>query len=261
MATQIKTWQIVNGKLKEIEIKLSDTGRTEAYDLENWIISNPTIIDQDLTIIGRQVQTSSGPLDLLALDRSGNSVIIELKRDKLPREVLAQAIDYSSDVATWTIDKLSEICTKFIDKSLEDTLSESFPEENLEKIVVSLSESIRNIGQFNISFYGTGIFPNLHRPRIVWLGIKQGKDKLKEIAKIIEDEMFLLYFPREKREFSAHLTLGRLRSQKNRSAIIKKVIANEKIEVGSELISSIDLMQSALHPTGLDYKCLKSVPV
>ena len=93
MATQIKTWQIVDGKLQEIETKLSDIGRTEAYDLESWIVSNPSIIEQDLTIIGRQVKTNSGPLDLLALDHAGNSVIIELKRDKLPREVLAQAID------------------------------------------------------------------------------------------------------------------------------------------------------------------------
>ena len=98
MATQIKTWQIVDGKLEEIETKLSDVGRTESYDLESWIASNPSIIEQGLIIIGRQVQTKSGPLDLLALDRAGNSVIIELKRDKLPREVLAQAIDYASDI-------------------------------------------------------------------------------------------------------------------------------------------------------------------
>ena len=42
MATQIKTWQIVDGKLEEIDTKLSDFGRTESYDLESWIASNPS---------------------------------------------------------------------------------------------------------------------------------------------------------------------------------------------------------------------------
>ena len=52
MATKIKTWQIVEGNLEEIESSLSDEGRTEAYDLESWIASNPSIVEQDLTING-----------------------------------------------------------------------------------------------------------------------------------------------------------------------------------------------------------------
>jgi RecB family endonuclease NucS len=51
-------------------------------------------------IIGEQVQTKSGYLDFLGIDKNGNTVIIELKRDKLPREVIAQTIDYASDVAS-----------------------------------------------------------------------------------------------------------------------------------------------------------------
>lgn len=118
MATEIKTWQILDGKLEPIESKMAQEGRTEPYDLEEWIVSNPSIVSSDLVIIGKQVQTKSGPLDLLALDKSGNTVIIELKRDKLPREALAQAIDHASDIAYWSIDKLSEVCIKLNNKSL-----------------------------------------------------------------------------------------------------------------------------------------------
>jgi len=46
----------------------------------------------------------------LGIDNNGNLVIVELKRDKLARDVLAQAIDYASDVANWDIEKLNEIC-------------------------------------------------------------------------------------------------------------------------------------------------------
>jgi hypothetical protein len=146
MTTEIQTWQIVDGKLKRVETTLADRGRTEVYDLESWVSSNPDIIGEDLIIIGRQIQTKSGPLDLLALDRSGNLVVVELKRDKLPREVLAQAIDYASDISSWSLDRLSEICTKFTGKSLEDCISESFPEENLENLNINSNQRIILVG-------------------------------------------------------------------------------------------------------------------
>ncbi len=146
MATQIKSWQIVDGKLTLIETSLTQQGRSEAYDLESWVASDSSLIGPDLRIIGRQVHTASGPLDLLGIDRSGNLVIIELKRDRLPREALAQAIDYASDVASWDLDKVSEVCTKHTGKSLEDFISEEFEEENLESLNVNSAQRIILIG-------------------------------------------------------------------------------------------------------------------
>ena len=127
MATQIKTWQIIDGKLEDVESSMIDEGKKEEYDLETWIASNPAIIGPDLAIIGRQVSTKSGPLDLLAIDLAGNMVIIELKRDRLPREALAQAIDYASDVAEWNIDRIGETCAKYTSQSLDDLMNERFP--------------------------------------------------------------------------------------------------------------------------------------
>ena len=146
MATQIKTWQIVNGKLELLDSNMIEEGKKETYDLESWIASNPAIVGPDLVIIGRQVPTKSGPLDLLAVDRAGNTVVIELKRDILPREALAQAIDYASDVADWSIDKISEVCVRYTDKSLEDLLNESFPDINLENINVNETQRIVLVG-------------------------------------------------------------------------------------------------------------------
>ena len=101
MSTEIKTWHISDGKLKAVDSSLIKENRTEQYDLETWIASNPSIIGPDIIIIGRQAQTKSGPLDLLGIDKNGNLIIIELKRDRLPREALVQAIDYASDISHW----------------------------------------------------------------------------------------------------------------------------------------------------------------
>jgi RecB family endonuclease NucS len=68
MATEIKSWQIVEGQPTFVESSLIESGLKETTDLENWIVAKPEILGDDITIIGRQVQTNSGPLDLLAVD-------------------------------------------------------------------------------------------------------------------------------------------------------------------------------------------------
>ncbi len=149
MSTEIKTWQIINGKLEAIETSLEKEKRTEPYDLEEWIASNPAILSSDIHIIGRQTVTKSGPMDFLAIDKLGNLVVIELKRDKLPREALAQAIDYASDIASWSLDKISEECTKYTSKSLEDSLTEVFSEVDIETLNINENQRILLVG-FNI---------------------------------------------------------------------------------------------------------------
>lgn len=146
MATQIRAWQIIDQKLHPAEAWLHKAGKTEPYDLEQWIASNPEILGQGIVVIGRQVQTRSGPLDLLAIDKAGNLIVIELKRDRLPREVIAQAIDYASDAATWGVDKISEISLKYTGKSLEDLLSEHFPDVSLEALNINGSQRILLVG-------------------------------------------------------------------------------------------------------------------
>lgn len=146
MSTEIRTWQIHEGKLQPLESALKTEGRTEPYDLEPWIESRPEIVGPDLLVIGRQVSTKSGPIDLLGIDKSGNSVIIELKRDELPREVLAQAIDYASDVSSWTVERLSEVCAGYLKKPLEIAFNEAFPDVDAETININSAQRILLVG-------------------------------------------------------------------------------------------------------------------
>ena len=146
MATKIRAWQIINGKLQVIESSMAEEGRTEAYDLETWIASDPSIVGHDLIVIGRQVVTKSGPLDLLAVDKDGNLIVIELKREILPREALAQAIDYASDLADWDIERINAVCLKHTQKSLDDALTEQFPDINLEGVNVNETQRIILVG-------------------------------------------------------------------------------------------------------------------
>lgn len=163
MATEIKTWEIVDGKLHSIDTSMAANGRREKEHLEEWIKTNPQILGDQILIIGQQVMTKSGPLDYLGIDNNGNIVIIELKRDRLPREALAQAIDYASDIANWEVEKISEICTRHTGRTLEDVFSEGFEDVELEELTINIVQRILLVG--------FGIEESLNR-MIEWLSDK-----------------------------------------------------------------------------------------
>lgn len=146
MATEIRVWQIINGTLEPINTSMVQEGRREVEDLQRWIKSHPAILGEDLALIGEQIPTKSGLVDFLAIDRAGNLVIVELKRDKLPREVLAQALDYASDIASWDADKVSEVCVKYAGQTLEDLFTENFGDVDLSNLVINKMQRILLVG-------------------------------------------------------------------------------------------------------------------
>jgi hypothetical protein len=85
--------------------------------LEKWLEDNSDDILEDgkLLIIGRQVITNLGSIiDLLGIDREGNTVVIELKRNRTPRDTLAQALEYASFVEELEVDQLEAIFQRYV---------------------------------------------------------------------------------------------------------------------------------------------------
>lgn len=85
-------------------------------NLENWLESNPDAIveDSSLLFIGRQIPTNLGSvIDLLAIDRTGDVAVIELKRDCTPRETIAQALEYAAFIESLDYDQLDSIYQEY----------------------------------------------------------------------------------------------------------------------------------------------------
>mgnify|MGYP001779906428 FL=1 len=69
--------------------------------LEQWLVDDISLVAPNLLVIGRQVRTPfGGIIDILAMDANGDLTVLELKRDRTPREVVAQLLDYASWVNT-----------------------------------------------------------------------------------------------------------------------------------------------------------------
>ncbi len=99
--------------------------------LEDILAEDLSIVDPDLLLIGRQVPTRFGGfIDLLAMDRDGNLTVIELKRNKTPRDVVAQVLDYGSWVRDLEYEEIAGIFEAYKDKYFpneqETSLDEAF---------------------------------------------------------------------------------------------------------------------------------------
>lgn len=105
------------------------TGRlTSEQQLEDMIVRDPRILSNEWMLIGRQEVTShGGRIDLLAIAPDASLVLIELKRDRTPREIVAQALDYASWVEQLTPDRVAQIYQRFSGgKSLDVAFQERF---------------------------------------------------------------------------------------------------------------------------------------
>lgn len=105
-----------DGKFKEYVQTPFEVEHEERL-LEEWLESNPDGILEDgkLLVIGRQVTTDLGGfIDLLGIDREGDVVVVELKRDRTPRDTLAQALEYASFAGRLDSTQLESILQSYL---------------------------------------------------------------------------------------------------------------------------------------------------
>ncbi|MBI4336126.1 MAG: RNA 2',3'-cyclic phosphodiesterase [Candidatus Omnitrophica bacterium] len=135
-------------------------------------------------------------------------------------------------------------------------------DEYVGKVQEALDRIAAGFKPFEVSLLGIGAFPKLDYPRVIWVGLDKGKEEAEEIAKNIEEELEKLGFAKEDRPFAAHLTIGRVRSGKNKEALKDKIetVSCKLLTVSPQLVSSIVLYQSTLTPHGPIYTALHAAP-
>lgn len=95
--------------------------------LEEYLEGDPSLLGDRLLVIGRQVRTPHGKyIDLLAMDAEGSLHVLELKRDKTPRDVVAQVLDYGSWVSTLDRDTIIDLANEHLDVPFESAFEGVF---------------------------------------------------------------------------------------------------------------------------------------
>ncbi len=123
MAESIGLWVVDDGRL--LKVDAGPVNREQR--LEQWIESNADILGESLLLVGRQVRTAyGGIIDLLAIDNEGRCVVIELKRGKTPRDIVAQTLDYVSWVAELKDEEVREMVSRRTGKAFAEAYKERF---------------------------------------------------------------------------------------------------------------------------------------
>lgn len=151
MAIAMHLWQITEVGISPIP--KSDLNMEKR--LEQWILTDPTVLDLDMLIIGNQVRTDyGGYIDILGLNRDGDLVIVELKRQKTPREIVAQCLDYASWVCDLQYDDIVDLYKNGdLAEAFREKFEEPLPEtlnSNHQIVIVaaSLDDSTERIIQY-----------------------------------------------------------------------------------------------------------------
>ena len=114
-------------KVGEKPEMLAESSLATEQVLESMIVASPRLLSDEWMLIGRQEGTGlGGRIDLLAIAPDGSLVLIEIKRDRTPREVVAQALDYASWVEKLQSDEIAGIYFRFTGRSLSDGFLERF---------------------------------------------------------------------------------------------------------------------------------------
>ncbi|NQT23144.1 MAG: RNA 2',3'-cyclic phosphodiesterase [Candidatus Omnitrophica bacterium] len=131
------------------------------------------------------------------------------------------------------------------------------PESKIPDLKSVLDRTAQSYSKFKSNLFKLGAFPKLDYPRVIWLGLADNCSVIEEMASKIGEGCEALGFSREKRSFSAHLTLGRVRSGKNKE-LLKKILISTEVTPQSFVIDKVTLFQSKLTPKGSIYTALYS---
>jgi 2'-5' RNA ligase len=129
-------------------------------------------------------------------------------------------------------------------------------------ILPGVMEAARSVcaafGPFDVSFQGVGVFPDILRPKVLWIGCENPDGSLANLKSELDRALVPCGIPVEDRPFRPHLTLGRVRSPRGLAHLTPKL---EKVtfEPRKETISEILVMKSVLRPQGGEYSVLTSL--
>jgi len=132
-------------------------------------------------------------------------------------------------------------------------------EDKLPGLIEKTRLAASGISPFRVHIIGLGSFPSLTSPRVVWVGVKTGKNELRNLSERVEGNLSDLGFAKEKREFSAHLTIGRVRSGRKKEKLVKKIEEFANYDVGEFSVDKVAIMESQLSSKGPAYKIVKEL--
>ena len=176
----------------------------------------------------------------------------------LSSEIKAKTADLQSQLkksgadVKWVEEENFHLTVKF----LGDTEPDLIP-----VMVEKVKKQVSSLDAFTLRIENLGVFPRKGPPKVIWSGVNGEKDKFVKLYNQMQQSLEPLGFLPERKTFSPHLTLGRVRSSRGSEALLAtlSVLSSGDSVVGDTIVESVDLMQSELTSKGAVYKVLEVV--
>jgi 2'-5' RNA ligase len=129
----------------------------------------------------------------------------------------------------------------------------------VDPVMAATKAAIADVRPFDVTLFGAGAFPKPARPSVIWVGVTQGAEELKDLAERVESAMESVGFAREARAFSSHITVGRVRAPKNLDRLKELIEELREEPVDTFRVGGVAVMKSDLRPTGPIYTPLAEI--
>lgn len=124
----------------------------------------------------------------------------------------------------------------------------------------AVAQSCHALSTFTVSVAGAGCFPSPRRPRVIWIGAGEGKEELIALHDALEPPLLELgCYRREARQFTPHITLGRVKSELATDALAKALTKYANWDAGAMQVREVRVMSSELTSGGPEYTVLSRV--
>ncbi|MFX1262097.1 MAG: RNA 2',3'-cyclic phosphodiesterase [Promethearchaeota archaeon] len=130
------------------------------------------------------------------------------------------------------------------------------PHTKIDRIRDELSD-IR-YGSFAIRIDGVGAFPSTSRPRVIWVGVSENEERVKDLKLNIDDRLGNIGYSRD-RKFHAHATIARVRAVRDRDRIRENIEHLVDEPVGTMTVDCFRMTKSTLTSSGPIYETLWEV--
>lgn len=127
-------------------------------------------------------------------------------------------------------------------------------DRDVPQVCRTVEETVAGLQAFELTIERAGCFPNRRRPRVLWVGVGRGLQETVTLHDVLEPPLLDLgCYRREDRQYTPHITLGRVRSERPSEKLVAALAKYEGFQAGETVIDEIQVMSSQLSSNGPTY--------
>lgn len=163
---------------------------------------------------------------------------------------ITNSLKKSGSDVKWVSDENIHITLQFLGETEESLIPD---------IKRALNKILAPYSPFYIKIADVGCFPSARRPRVIWVGMEESQSMI-NLYNDISSEMVKFGYQKEERGFTPHLTIGRVKSNRNMGELLRKLDELTVTDFPDFEVHNVTIMKSELKPSGAKYYGLAEIP-